>query len=156
MSTELDLSLAPGCYGNGLLFDAAAAVCGACPFVGRCGPEGAQRLAASRERLGLVPPPSNELRSLMQAIECAGINVVEALRCGQNPFQRNPQFLRIACHLLLRKQDGVSRDVLARVFEQRLGWSGSKARQHALVTMQFMQAVGATFEFQDAMYVRKA
>jgi hypothetical protein len=156
MSQELDLSLAPGCYGNGLLYDASNAVCGACPFVGRCGPEGAERLARSRERLGLVPPPSRALEALMQAIARAGINVAEVLRCGQNPFERNPPFLRIACHLLLRKHDGISREVLTRVFEQRLGWGIGKSRQHAVVTMQFMAAVGATYEFEDAMYLRKA
>jgi hypothetical protein len=48
---QLDIKLAPGCFGGPLLFRAGAKECVACPFMERCGPIATERLIALRKNL---------------------------------------------------------------------------------------------------------
>lgn len=162
-----NLSLAPGCFGLAMTYRESARECAACPFASACAPLAESNLATLRAELGIVLSPSAIKKKLAASIKDSappalpvkvvahiarldrlGIKLAPALARGENPFEVNqrPAFLRIACHLLLKLKDGVSRDLLAQCFRQRLEHSPDTAAAHAKQTFQILEAVGVARE----------
>jgi hypothetical protein len=172
----LDTALAPGCYGMSMCFKEGSTECGTCPFAATCKPLGEQQLAMMRAELGIKPPvvKPREVRparvspgmqmsvglpkkvaAWVDYIEKAQISVTEALRNRVNPFiGRRPQFLTVACHLLLNCEAGVSRQTLKYAFMKKLNWSEDTTEAHITQTRQILTAVGAIDSVDGVMRLR--
>lgn len=176
MTDQHDLSLAPGCYGMGLTFQAESAECRSCPFAVRCGEASANMLADLRAELGITTPappktrPKREVsgddltstlpvkvQALMERIERAGIRVTEALARGENPIpEKGIPFLRVAFHLLLRLQGNtIHRDLLQSAFQKKLNWAPSTAAAHVVQTIQVLAALGAAEEHNGTITLKR-
>lgn len=177
---DLDVSLAPGCYGMSMCYREGTAECGTCPFASSCGPLAAKQLAMLRAELGVVVPvkksaekpaaaaserPTMELTNglpkkvaaWIEFIEREGIKVTETLRRGENPFRgKRPSFLAITCHLLLKMPNGVHRDLLTRCFQDKLSWSAETTASHVTQTRQILLAIGAVDENDGLIKLRAA
>ncbi|AMB48375.1 hypothetical protein [Methylobacterium sp. AMS5] len=166
-----DIALAPGCYGFALSFKEGSPECSTCPFAGRCQAIGAEQLARRRAELGIVAPvkrtrtPSpapapvaaataapgaltsempKKVAELLARIERMGIKVTEALAEGRNPFAGTKiGFLAVACHLMMKLDQGVERALLIKAFQQKLNWSEGTAAAHATQAFQALEALGA-------------
>jgi hypothetical protein len=176
--TGLNVSMAPGCYGMGMLFRDGSAECSTCPFAASCKPIGEQQLAMLRAELGVVvrerpaPEPVREARpgsavmtltdglpkkvaAWIGYIEREGIKVNEALASQTNPFTgKRPNFLNIACQLLLKCPKGVNRDMLSYAFTTKLNWSKETASSHITQTKQILAALGAIDDVDGLMQLR--
>jgi hypothetical protein len=179
---ELDVSLAPGCYGMSMCFREETAECSTCPFASSCGPLAAAQLAMLRAELGVVIPErktapkprpatpgvpaavmelTNGLPKKVAAwityLEREGIKVTEALAKGENPFKgKRPAFMAIACHLLLKLPQGVSRDLLNQCFREKLSWSAETTAAHVTQARQILIAIGAVDEVDGMIKLRAA
>lgn len=168
------LSLAPGCFGLAMTYRATARECAVCPFANACAPLAESNLIALRAELGIVTPPSaadrkgvardkdatptlpKKVAAHIERLNRVGIKVAEALASGENPFSVNqrPAFLRIACHLLLKLKQGVSRDLLIQCFMQRLQHAPETAAAHAKQTVQILEAIGVARERDGLLQLR--
>lgn len=179
---SLDISLAPGCYGMSMCYKEGSTECDTCPFASSCKPACEQQLATLRAEFGIVAPEVKSQRPVQKVtqsvpadtmtltnglpkkiaawisyIEREGIKVVETLTKGENPFAgRRPTFLNIACLLLLKKPEGVSRDLLRQCFMQKLSWSDETAASHITQTRQILSALGAIDEVDGMIRLRAA
>jgi hypothetical protein len=177
---DLDASLAPGCYGMSMCYREGTSECGTCPFAATCKPLAEQQLTMLRAELGivapvqkkpvetpkpLIPPAVLELTNGLPKkvvawvayIEREGIKVTEALTKGENPFKgRRPTFLAIACHVLLKRPDGINRDLLSQAFLHKLDWSAETAAAHVTQTRQILKALGAIDEVDGLIRLRAA
>lgn len=170
--TVLDLSLAPGCFGLGMVYRAEAKECVSCPFQAQCAPLATTRLATVRAELGIVErkkvsrPTRAETATagamtdypkkvveLMERIDRAGIKVTEMLAARQNPFKSSPAFMRVTCHLLLGL-GSIKRDLLQRALMSKLEWSEGTAAAHAMQASQLLQALGAATEANGIITLR--
>lgn len=170
--TVIDLSLAPGCFGLGMVYRDSAKECISCPFQAQCAPLAATRLTAVRTELGIVerkkvsrPKPvetapagaltdyPKKVIELMERIDRAGIKVTEMLAARQNPFRSSPVFMRVTCHLLLGL-GSIRRDVLQRALMSKLEWSEGTATAHAMQASQLLQALGAATEANGIITLR--
>jgi hypothetical protein len=173
---ELNLSLAPGCYGMSMCYREGTAECGTCPFAASCKPLAEQQLAMLRAELGVVAPKRKtvekhevvakpvmaytnglpkKVAAWIEYIEREGIKVTEALTKGENPFRgKRPPFLAIACHLLLKLPNGVSRDLLTQCFQEKLSWSPETTTAHVTQVRQILAALGAVDEVDGLMRLR--
>ncbi|SER28827.1 hypothetical protein SAMN05216548_114111 [Faunimonas pinastri] len=171
---------APGCYGSALTFKAEAAECKTCVFAANCGPLSAANMAYVRAKLGIVerktktamraerpkkldPAPAIQLTSnlpkkveeLLARFERAGIKVTERLSAGENPFEKTPVFMRVACHLLLRLPSGFDRNMLRQALQSKLGWSSATAASHAIQACQALVALGAAEEMNGRLTLKR-
>lgn len=163
-----------------MCFREASTECKTCPFSSSCQPLAEKQLAMLRAELGIVAkeprkapvaakPASTVSPKVMELtgglpkkvaawvayIDQAGIKVVEGLTKGANPFQgRRPQFLSIACHLLLKRPQGVTRDMLNQAFMHALKWQADTAQSHVTQTRQILAALGATEDVDGLMKLR--
>ncbi len=177
MTASPDNPLAPGCFGSALGFNADARECASCAFVAECGPVAHRRRATLQQSLGFeirLSPPKNpkpvvanenggtmvaelpkKVRELMQRIENAGIKVVSSFAQNENPFPRiegkKPHFLRIACHLLLRLENGVNRELLKTQLMKRLDWAEATAAAHVTQAVQTLVAYGVAVEINGRL-----
>lgn len=167
MTATQDTPHAPGCFGSSICFQAASPECGACMFKTQCEPLAVARGIELRARFGVkeraikpkaIPAagePSEhvaertlpkKVEELLQRIANAGITVTDSLARGENPFTSKPTFLRIACHLLLRRQGGFTRPELVRGLMTKLNWTEGTASAHATQAFQALKALGAAEE----------
>jgi hypothetical protein len=171
MTEQLDLTLAPGCFGLAMTFKAAARECQACPFASACQPRAEANLAALRRELGIEPPPApkkvmeklvqhtvnevtidattpKKVMSHLDRLERLKIAVKPALARGENPFKKGDKtlFMRVACHALLKLREGVRRDFLVTCFMQKLGHTRKTAESHATQAIQILTSIGAATE----------
>lgn len=171
------VALRPGCYGIGLLYRETSTECTTCPFAVQCGPVAQAQLAALRAELGIkVATPRAKIVStpvspatrvyskklppkvieLLNAIDTAGIRVGEALKNGLNPFTVKFPFLRIACHLLMRRQGkGISRDEMRHAFETTLKVGRGTADAYALQASIALRAIGVANERESVLYLKE-
>lgn len=177
--TELDVSLAPGCYGMSMCFKDGSTECSTCPFASSCKPLCEQQLAALRAELGIVVPvvksqrpaaPKQHMTSALMEltdglpkkvaawilyIEREGIKVTEALSKGQNPFAgRRPAFLNVACALLLKRPQGIDRAIMEYAFCTKLQWKAETAASHITQARQILTALGAADEVDGMLKLR--
>jgi hypothetical protein len=144
----------------------------ACPFAESCASTGAEQLARVRAELGVVVKEKKpkvmraprevpadmhatgvlteglpkKVEELLQRIERAGISVTAALARRENPFTKDPKFLRVTCHLLLLLPAGIDRKTLMSAFVKKLEWSEGTAAAHATQAFQALTALGAATE----------
>lgn len=167
--TELDPSLAPGCYGSALIHRPETPECRTCAFKASCGPLAAISLANLRAKYGVsVAPPKPKVekpqvtagaetglpakvQQMIERIERAGISVTDKLARGENPFTAKPAFLRVACHLFLRLPNGISREQLTEAFMVKMNWTKGTAQPHAAIATQMLVAMGA-LEHANGLY----
>lgn len=169
--------LAPGCYGMSMCFREGSTECSTCPFAASCKPAAEAQLAMVRAELGVIVPKRKEIQkpqpgaagATMQLtnglpkkvaawlgyIEREGIKINEALARHENPFRgKRPAFLAIACHLLLKLPQGVSRDLLTQCFCEKLNWSTETTAAHITQTRQILAHVGAIEEVDGMIKLR--
>lgn len=177
----LTCDMRPGCFGFALSFREEAAECISCPFATECAKLGAEQLARRREELGIKVKPAKpkvvrqpaapveahatgfltdglpkKVEELLGRIERAGISVTAALSRGENPFTKDPAFLRVTCHLLLNMRAGVDRATLKLAFTRKLGWSEGTAAAHATQAFQALIALGAASENNGRLTLRNS
>lgn len=176
----LTCDMRPGCFGFALSFREEAAECISCPFASDCSRIGAEQLARRRAALGIVvkekpkakprPAPAHvehatgfftdglpkKVEELLGRIERAGISVTAALARRENPFTKDPAFLRVTCHLLLHMSAGVDRATLKSAFVKKLGWSEGTAAAHATQAFQALIALGAASENNGRLTLRNS
>jgi hypothetical protein len=176
---ELDISMAPGCYGISLLYKAGSTECRSCPFAAQCGPVAEKQLAVLREECGIkvvsdkprstkstpVNPASvvyntklpARIRALLTEIDAKGIKILESLKRRVNPFRKTKfGFLFVATHMLLSRGDaGITRMEMTQAFMQALKVSKGTAEAYALQTVQALHAVGAADEINGQFRMRK-
>lgn len=175
MLTSLpDNPLAPGCFGSALTHREGSPECHGCPFADQCAPLSTQRLAALRERLGVVkgrtkkpPAPTIEtpdgveltiprkVLDLIQRVDRAGIKVTESLLRGENPFTSTPTFLRVCCHVLLKVPGGVNRKTLTMALQRKLDWTEATASAHAGQAVHLLTALGAISEMNGLLKLKR-
>ncbi|MCK1543301.1 hypothetical protein IVB12_15405 [Bradyrhizobium sp. 179] len=160
-----------------MCFREGTAECSTCPFAASCKPRAEAQLAMLRAELGVVVPErkaapkpaapgpvmelTNGLPKKVAAwiayIEREGIKINEALTKGENPFRgKRPAFLAIACHLLLKLPQGVSRDLLTQCFRDKLSWSAETTAAHVTQARQILAHVGAIEEVDGMIKLRAA
>lgn len=178
--TQIDVTMAPGCYGMSMLYSEGSAECSTCPFATTCKPLGEQQLAMLRAELGIVVPvrktvavqPKPEIpqrileltnglpkkvAAWVYYIEKSGIKVTESLAQGRNPFQgKRPDFLNIACLLLLKCPQGVPRETMRYAFMSKLSWTPETATSHVTQTKQILGALGAADDLDGLLKMRAA
>ena len=173
--TELDASLAPGCYGISLLYRKDTPECSTCPFAAQCAPLAQAQLEKLRAEMGIVVVAKQDKRvssasdptaagftlpvkvqELVDAIERTGIKVGEVLRRGANPFTNKFPFMRVAAFLLLKSQGaGVTRDGVAKAIAQVLKVSNTTADAYALQASHALRAIGVANETGGVLRLRR-
>lgn len=167
---------APGCFGSALAYKVDGVECASCPFAGKCGPVAEARLEALRAKLGItalrhsrrrtvvteeqhaagamIAPPPKKVVELLDKIERSGIRVGEAFGRRQNPFLHSFPFLRVAAHLLLRIESGVTKENVRYALMKSLGWSEGTAAAHTTQAFQTFIALGVAEEFQNRLKLK--
>jgi hypothetical protein len=171
---NLDVSMAPGCFGISLLYREGSNECKTCPFAAQCEPMALTQLASLRAELGIkvatvkkaapsasptaAPALSNRLpdkvQELVERVEKAGIKVIDALSRGVNPFPPQFAFMRVACHLLLKakeRQQFVPRQIFAETFMATLHVSRGTADAYEMQAIRALKAIGAISESNGKM-----
>jgi len=172
---DLDRSMAPGCYGIGLLYRIASLECSTCPFATQCGPVAELQLARLRAEMGIMVPLARaataasptagkplfsaklpgKVQELVDKIERAGIKVCEALARGSNPFSQAFPMMYVTCHLLIKRQaQGVTRQELAHSFKLTMKICQGTADAYVLQAIQALKAIGAAEEKGGYLRVR--
>lgn len=172
--TDLDLNLAPGCFGSALTYIEGSVECGSCLFAARCKPLHDANLATLRARLKLPASPQrkrverkeepaatlapaplpSQVEEMIGRIERAGIKVTEALAAGRNPFDSRFSSLRVACHLLLNMRS-VGRETLVMALEKKLHMGRVSATSRAKHLVQLLVAVGAATETNNKLTLKR-
>lgn len=173
---EIDVSMAPGCYGIGLLYREASSECRTCPFAAQCGPTAAQQLHRLRAELGitgsqlkaklpkqqveigstaLVEIVPKKVQELLDRFEYHGIRITESLAKRENPFKQSPFFMKVACHMLLKSPHGFSKSFLKMAFMQKLNHTEGTAASHVSQVFQIMKAVGACEEVNGMLKLKE-
>jgi len=160
-----DTSLAPGCYASPLIYKAKAKECAECVFGSACGPSATARLAVLRDHYGVKPAtpviirPVEELpkksQQIVDRIKSTGADLGQMMLAGRNPFKSKPQFLKLACHLLIAIPGGVSRDNLRYAFKSKLNWTDGTAAAHVLQATQVLCALGAAIETNGLITLKR-
>lgn len=168
----------PGCFGRAMSYRAGTPECDSCPFRELCEPQSVQRTSALRASLGIVAKttgtPKVKARApkaepaaamgmslprkvvdLIGRFERTGIRVTETLAAGKNPFVETPAFMRVVCHILLSKPQGVSRRYLTAALMHRFGWRENTATPHATQAVQALCALGAATESDGIVALRR-
>lgn len=174
---NLDTSMAPGCFGLGLLYKAASTECSTCPFAAQCAPIAEAQLVKMRADLGILPVPAGKsaapdptatkgvfatglpikVQQLVDAIERAGIKVNETLARHENPFGMKFPFMRIACHILLRRKEqnaGTTRMELTQAFCSTLKVEKGTADAYVIHAAKALAAIGAADEVNGVLKLR--
>jgi hypothetical protein len=151
----------PGCFGSALAYDATNATCMSCPFAAACRPLHEANLAALRDHFGIKPkrhkapaPPRTcgdqallslpqKARELIERLDRGNYNVVEKLRCGENPFVGKMKWLAMVAHLLMKTDRPLTQANLAGVFKRHLGWQENTAAAHARCAILALTHIGA-------------
>jgi hypothetical protein len=176
VSEELDLELAPGCFAGALTFNPKAGECRSCEFFHECAPRAYAALCDLRKALGKKPPPPysppgvdvetaiaaptalavpRKIDNYLVTWEKKDLQICPALKAGVNPFTGKTQrWMAIACHLLLRDKNGISREQLALAFKTKLDWTQETATAHARYAAQALTACGAATETNGRLTLR--
>lgn len=168
----------PGCFGSAVTFRKDDMVCGTCKFAGLCEPAHLQAVAALRERYGIEAPAARtqkkqvkeapaktvdpallvlpkKTRVLIERLDRGDFDIVGKLKRGENPFSNSFQFLRVACHLLLRMKDPIDAKLLATAFVKALAWQQNTAEAHARMAIQALTHVGAVDNVDGRISLRR-
>lgn len=168
-----DLSHAPGCFASALMCRPGTAECDSCIFVARCAPLSEVKRATLHEKFGVVakaPAPkkprapkkpkvekpvmvSPAAQTLVERIEGAGLAVGDSLRQGVNPFNK-PAFLKVACHLLLKRPEGLDPELLAAAFIHKLDCDPPRAAAQSVLAIEALTALGAIENHNSRLRVR--
>jgi len=170
----VEVTLAPGCFASPIIYQKNTIECSTCTFQNRCAPQSEQRLADLRLKFGIVTKKQSLARpekvavdgsisldlpkkvgELLERFERLGISVTDNLAKGLNPFQSSPQFMRVTCHLLLRVKHGISKADLCHAFITKMNWSKTTATAHSIQAFQALNALGATYEIDDRLFIKK-
>ena len=170
--TDLDVSLAPGCFGISLLYRKETPECATCPFAGQCEPLALAQLARLRAEMGIVEPASKKVpkaadptagkltlpvkvQELINAIDRAKLNVGEALRRGINPFTAKFPFLRITAHVLIKRQGSIKRAEIAEAIALVMKVGESTADAYALQASHALRAIGVADEINGVVRLKR-
>lgn len=168
----------PGCFGSAIAFRKEDMVCQACPFAEKCEVAHEITLKALRERYGIKPPQPRtaqrakkqeahtadpaatvlpkKARELIERLDRSQIDICGSLRRGVNPFGKGLNFMRIACHILLRASAPFDREFLSDAFVKALGWQKNTADAHARMAIMALTHVGAIENRDGLISLRKA
>lgn len=161
--------MAPGCYGRAMSYRSGTPECDLCPLATSCAPLSIARTQAIRARLGIVAKPPKppvvskmpepaaaiayrqamgmslpvKVIDLLGRIERSGIRVTETLARGENPFTETPAFMRVICHLLLRRPQGLNRRTITMALMHQFKWQETTATPHTTQAIQALAALGA-------------
>lgn len=158
---DASAEFAPGCFGSAMTFNKDLPECASCPFAARCEPESLARREMLRVKFGIEPKPkrrkvvetepklpsidaTSRVRAALDALKRAGINVVEDLAAGINPFPVGRHFagLRVTCHLLLHLPTGLDRPALTHALTKKLQLPHETATSHAAQAIRVLNALG--------------
>lgn len=165
----------PGCFGSAICFQAESPECRSCLFKAACEPAAELRASQLRAEFGITKPKRitkppaprvepgfegerihpKKVDELLRRIELMGVRVYESLSKGENPFATRPLFLRLTCHLLLRRPGGVTRAELMRGLAVKLNWTEGTAGAHATQAFQALKALGAAHEVNGYLMLKK-
>lgn len=164
----------PGCFGSALAYQDDHAVCQGCVFQAQCKPVHEENIQALRERFGITKPAKQasirkkiagdgeltlpkKVQEIVDRLDQSALNVVGKLQAGENPFEpTNLNFLKVACHLLVRMNKPLGRPFLAAALMVKLGWQQETADAHARMAFQVLSHVGAVDEREGSISIRKS
>ena len=154
----------PGCYGSVLAYKETDMICGACVFKEQCAVAHAINIERMRELLGVkVAPPfmqkkeeskpvvtdparlslPKKVQTLLGKLDLGGYDVLGKLRLGKNPFDGTLPEMAIACHLLLKLNRPLDRELLITSLMTKKKWSRATAEEQARVVNYALIHVGA-------------
>ncbi len=161
---------APGCFGSALTFKGDAPECATCSFAAACGPRSHAQLEKLREKFGIVVPrPAGaktrakpeknfympvKVAAVLERVARSGVDVIGDVARNVNPFSQGPNFLALACHLMLKREVGVPRDMLITAMETQFNWTRATAAAHALQAVQALVALGVADEIDGSLVKR--
>lgn len=167
----------PGCFGSALSFRKEDMVCRACMFSAQCEPVHIDSKNMLRERFGIIvkePRRKKEVEidlnqtadparlslpkkvfELMERVDRGGFDILAKLSRGENPFDGRLPFLAVACHLLLKMKEPVTRDLLTAALVHQFKWKENTAESHSRMSIQLLEHVGAV-ECSNGMMKLKA
>jgi hypothetical protein len=162
MSYEVP-EFSPGCYGSVLGFKKTDMICGACVFNAQC--EVAHTVNTERMRLLLgvkTPPPfmqpeveepklidpsrmalPKKVQALLDKLDQGGYDIAGKLRAKLNPFGASLPHMAVACHLLLKLNRPLDRELLVTSLMAKLKWSRATAEEQARVVNYALIHTGA-------------
>jgi hypothetical protein len=169
---------APGCFGGALTYNPAGMECKSCAFAADCSVISVARTNRLRAELGLavdkpktVKKPAasapvssasptmtaslpKKVQDLLGRIERSGVKVAETLAKGENPFP-TIGFLKLTAHVLLKRPEGVDRQMLRTCLEHKFGWGEASAAPHATQAFQVLIALGVATETNGRLVLKK-
>lgn len=175
MITKPDKYGAPGCYGTAMGFSTKSTECINCNFKPECEPLSAERLAKLRDDLGIKVPKKTpgrkrnsrdssqselvsdlpkKVAALIDRFDREGLKITESLKNRENPFVRNPKFMRIACHLLLNINKGFDRQTLTTAYMKSLDWSEGTAKAHVSQVFKVLTHLDAAVELNTMLRIK--
>ena len=149
---------APGCFASALTFRADAEECQTCSFSAACAPRSIANLEALRAKFGIKAPESKgekqsfavpvKTAALLDKITSLGLDIKGAFAKDVNPFAQSaaPNFIKLAAHILIRREQGLMRKELATAFALQFEWTPETAASHALQAVQAFVALGVVDE----------
>lgn len=150
-------------------------ICRACKFAEACEPAHHAALTALRARYGITPTPHvakkekvqkttvdptasvmpKKAMELVERLDRGQFDVTGSLKRGENPFVKGMNFMRVACHLLLRAPEPFNREFLAAAFVKSLGWKQNTADAHARMAIHALTHVGAVDNRDGRISIRR-
>jgi DNA-directed RNA polymerase specialized sigma24 family protein len=173
--TKPEILGAPGCYGSALTYSENHIECKSCEFASSCSVLSLDRRNKLRESLGIkiksekkktpqavvsAPRPAltmttpKSVLDIVERINKSKIRVGELLRSGVNPFPSDPKFLAVAC-LMLIKLGTVTRPLIAKGIERKLGVSEKMASSLALAAIMTLKEIGVIDESNGNYTIRR-
>lgn len=165
----------PGCFGSALAFRKEDMVCKNCKFASACEPVHLSMQAQLREKFGIMPrkvkvqkvqaqeqvdPAALQLpkkvQDLLSKLDAGNYDVVRKLQSGENPFGAAIPYLSLACHLFLRIEQPLNRDMLTTAFMKKFNWQKSTSSEHARIAIYALMHVGAIHNNDGQLTLRKA
>lgn len=165
--SEKGFENAPGCFASALTFRADTEECQTCSFKAACAPRSIANLEALRIKFGIKAPESKgEKRSfavpvktaaLLEKITSLGVDIPAAFAKNVNPFTHTaaPKFIKLAAHILLRREHGVMRKEMTEAFAMQFGWASETAASHSLQAVQALVALGVADEIEGRIKRRR-
>lgn len=85
-----------------------------------------------------------KVQELITRLDSGEYRVIDSLAAGINPFEgKGMSFMRLVCHLLLRIDGSLNREVLSTAFVTKLGHKEETADAHARMAIQALTHIGA-------------
>lgn len=168
-------AFSPGCFGSALAFDKQNPGCNACVFNAQCEPLHKINLLALQDHFGVNEAPAKRaasiklagrsrpsinvfspaVREMIQKIEKGDFRIIEKMQNGENPFDGSFQFMRVACHLLMRMMKPLPQPYLATCLITKLGCTSAEATTYSRIAFQSLAYIGAIDVDQGSATLRR-